>query len=84
MIIDADIPNTPLPTLNRLNATAPDDVDAKSVAKAWLDAFATHLSSADGQTRTSQLFVQDAFWRDIFLLPGISVHSQAYPPSPSF
>ena len=67
MVISADIPNTPLPTLDRLNATVSDDVDAKSVAKAWFDVFSTHLSSGDVQS-TSQLFVQDAFWRDFLSL----------------
>jgi len=67
MIISADIPNIPLPTLDRLNATVSDDVDAKSVAKAWFDAFSTHLSSMDVES-ASQLFVQDAFWRDFLSL----------------
>ena len=67
MVVSADIPNTPLPTLDRLNATLPVDVDAKSVAKTWFDAFSTHLSSGDVQS-ASQLFVEDAFWRDLLSL----------------
>ena len=67
MVISADVPNTPLPTLDSLNATVSDDVDAKWAAKTWFDAFSTHLSSGDAQS-ASQLFVQDAFWRDLLSL----------------
>ena len=67
MSISAGIPDTPLPTLDRLNATVSDDIDAKSVAKTWFHAFSTHLSSGDAQS-ASQLFVQDAFWRDLLSL----------------
>ena len=67
MVISADVPNTPLPTLDSLNATVSDDVDAKSATKAWFDAFSAYLSSGDAQS-ASQLFVHDAFWRDLLSL----------------
>jgi hypothetical protein len=56
--------NTPLPTLDRLNATVPENLDPKQVAKEWFNAFSSALSSANVET-ISQLFVPDAFWRDL-------------------
>ncbi|KAG6914606.1 hypothetical protein DXG01_016362 [Tephrocybe rancida] len=60
-------PEPPLPTLQRLNATIPDDLDAKTVAKAWFAAFARSAEAGDAQA-VSQLFVDDAFWRDMLAL----------------
>ncbi|KAG6909650.1 hypothetical protein DXG01_016230 [Tephrocybe rancida] len=61
------LPEPPLPTLQRLNATIPDDLDAKTVAKAWFAAFARSAEAGDAQA-VSQLFVDDAFWRDMLAL----------------
>ncbi|KAF5378871.1 hypothetical protein D9615_006928 [Tricholomella constricta] len=61
------VPNTPLPTLDRLNASVPTDLDAKAVAKAWFKIFAQSAEASDAQA-VAQLFVPDAFWRDMLAL----------------
>ncbi|KAF8069230.1 hypothetical protein FPV67DRAFT_1669244 [Lyophyllum atratum] len=61
------IPDTPLPTLENLNATVPDDLDAKAVAKEWFKAFAQSAEASDAQALAA-LFVPDAFWRDMLAL----------------
>jgi len=61
------VPNTPLPTLDRLGASVSSDLDAKKVAGQWFTAFTTAASSFDIQA-LSALFVPDAFWRDILAL----------------
>ncbi|KAG6855463.1 hypothetical protein H0H87_002427, partial [Tephrocybe sp. NHM501043] len=61
------LPEPPLPTLQRLNATIPADLDAKTIAKAWFAAFAKSAEAGDVQGVT-QLFVEDAFWRDMLAL----------------
>jgi hypothetical protein len=61
------IPNTPLPTLDRLGASVPANLDAKAVAKQWFAAFSAALSASDTKS-LSALFVSDAFWRDMLAL----------------
>jgi len=58
---------TPLPTLSRLNATIPPDVDALSVARVWLSAFAVAIERQDTISATG-LFTEDGFWRDVLAL----------------
>ncbi|THV06487.1 FAD/NAD(P)-binding domain-containing protein [Dendrothele bispora CBS 962.96] len=58
---------TPLPTLSRLNATLPPDVDASSVARKWLAAFSTAIEHQD-TTHATGLFTEDGFWRDVLAL----------------
>jgi hypothetical protein len=58
------VPITPLPTLDRLGASVPPDLDAKAIAKQWFIAFSTALSTSNTQS-LSTLFVRDAFWRDM-------------------
>jgi hypothetical protein len=61
------IPNTPLPTLDRLGATIPADLDVKKVAIQWFTGFSDAITSSDTQALSS-LFITDAFWRDILAL----------------
>jgi hypothetical protein len=61
------VPNTPFPTLDRLGASVPADLDAKAVAKQWFSAFSTALSTSNTQS-LSTLFIPDAFWRDMLAL----------------
>jgi hypothetical protein len=65
--ISHPIPNTPLPTLDRLGATIPVDFDARKVATEWFSGFVDAIASNNSQTLPS-LFVPDAFWRDILAL----------------
>ncbi|KAG5651879.1 hypothetical protein H0H81_007073 [Sphagnurus paluster] len=58
------VPDTPLPTLDRLNATVPDDLDLKQIARAWFDSFSQAATAGDAAA-VAQLFVQDSFWRDM-------------------
>ena len=62
-----EIPNVPLPTLDRLGATVPPDLDARKVATEWFSLFSAAASSGDVQALAS-LFVLDAFWRDILAM----------------
>jgi hypothetical protein len=61
------IPNRPVPTLDRLGASVPQDLDAKKVAMEWFDTFSAAIVSSNIQAFSS-LFIQDAFWRDILAL----------------
>ncbi|KAG6860938.1 hypothetical protein C0995_005768 [Termitomyces sp. Mi166 len=61
------VPEPPLPTLQRLNATIPADLDAKSIAKAWFTTFARSVEGGDVQG-VAKLFVDDGFWRDMLAL----------------
>jgi NAD(P)-binding Rossmann-like domain len=62
-----EIPNVPLPTLDRLGASVPTDLDVRKVATEWFSLFSAAASSGDAQAFAS-LFVHDAFWRDILAL----------------
>ena len=62
-----EIPNVPLPTLDRLGSSVPPDLDARKVATEWFSLFSAATSSRDVQAVAS-LFVLDAFWRDILAL----------------
>lgn len=59
------IPEKPtLPTLDRLNATIAEDLDASKIAADWFQAFTSKVEAADVDGVLS-LFLEDSFWRDI-------------------
>ena len=60
----ADINSAALPTLERLGASVPPDLDVVSVAQIWFQTFANFLQTGDLNGILGQL-VADAFWRDI-------------------
>jgi hypothetical protein len=53
-----------LPTLDKLNASIPPNLDAHKVASEWFDQFASNVESANIDNITS-LLLEDACWRDI-------------------
>lgn len=59
--------NLALPTLQKLNATVPDSLDAKLVATSWFAQFSLGLEAGDVPTILS-LLLGDAFWRDMLAL----------------
>ena len=65
--MDFDITQVALPTLDRLNATIPDDVDAEQIAQRWFGSFEQH-AQAGNVTGVLRLMLEDAFWRDILAL----------------
>ncbi len=65
-----------LSTLDRLQATIPADLDAQSVANEWFNAFAVTVEKKDASA-VSELFLEDAFWRDMVALTWSSGHSRA-------
>ncbi|KAF5347990.1 hypothetical protein D9756_010150 [Leucocoprinus leucothites] len=67
MSLNNDIPHHDLPTLTRLNATVPPDLDAKKVAQDWFTAFSNAIVSKDAQAVVN-LFLLDSFWRDFLSL----------------
>lgn len=56
-----------LPTLQKLDGTVPDNVDAESIAVAWFSQFSQGLETAD-ITAVLSLLLDDAFWRDMLAL----------------
>ncbi|KAI5122701.1 hypothetical protein M0805_009754 [Coniferiporia weirii] len=54
-----------LPTIDRLNAKLPEDLDAKKVASAWFQDFATQVEAKDASA-VAGLLLDSAFWRDMF------------------
>ncbi|KAF9459687.1 hypothetical protein BDZ94DRAFT_1171175 [Collybia nuda] len=54
----------PLPTLDNLNATVPEELDVRQVAKAWFAYFSAAAFSGDAQA-VATLFIPDSFWRDM-------------------
>ncbi|KLO18204.1 FAD/NAD-binding domain-containing protein [Schizopora paradoxa] len=61
------VSNVALPTLDRLNATVPADLDAKSVGSEWFKSFVAAVDKKDAAA-ASELFLEDAFWRDMLSL----------------
>ncbi|KAL0956661.1 hypothetical protein HGRIS_002793 [Hohenbuehelia grisea] len=59
--------SAPLPTLEKLGASVPEDLDATKVANEWFSQFAASLEAGDPE-RTLALFVEDSYWRDILAL----------------
>ena len=66
----ANIPDTPLPTLDRLGVSvaALSDLDAHKIAHQWLTSFSKAAASGDASCITSTLILPDAFWRDMLAL----------------
>ncbi|GBE89505.1 FAD/NAD-binding domain-containing protein [Sparassis crispa] len=56
-----------IPTLDKLGASVPPDLDARKVASVWFEAFVSHVESGSIDEALS-LFVEDAYWRDILVL----------------
>ncbi|KAH8091396.1 hypothetical protein BXZ70DRAFT_1041311 [Cristinia sonorae] len=56
-----------LPTLDRLNATVPDDLDAQKVGQDWLASFTKAVETNDIDA-TVALIHPDGWWRDLFAL----------------
>ncbi|KAI3605508.1 flavin-binding monooxygenase-like protein [Moniliophthora roreri] len=53
-----------LPTLDKLKAAVPESVSAPDIAQQWLAAF----TNAKDSVAIQDLFLEDAFWRDIVAL----------------
>ena len=56
-----------LPTLDKLKASVPDDLDVQKTAKAFISSFARAIESKD-VSRILSLLHPDAWWRDTFSL----------------
>ncbi|KAJ7180333.1 hypothetical protein C8R43DRAFT_972653 [Mycena crocata] len=56
-----------LPTLDRLGATIPDDLDPEGTARAWFKQFATFAENGDVDGVDS-LCAENVYWRDILAL----------------
>lgn len=56
-----------LPTLDRLQATIPEDLDVRKEAEEWLQLFEASVKSQDIEA-FDQLFVEDAYFRDILAM----------------
>ncbi|KAJ7240046.1 hypothetical protein C8J57DRAFT_1086020 [Mycena rebaudengoi] len=67
-----------LPTLNRLNATIPADLDVHKVAAGWIESFASFVEAGnvDGIVGLS---IEVSHWRDMPLLPGTPAPSNGAP-----
>ena len=65
-----NIPDTPLPTLDRLgvSVSALSNLDAHKIAHQWLASFSKAANSGDALIITSNLLLPDAFWRDMLAL----------------
>jgi hypothetical protein len=61
------LPVPPLPTLPRLDATVPNDLDVQKVASEWLDLLSNAIESNNPDKAVS-LFVEDSWWRDMLAL----------------
>ncbi|KAF7324570.1 Flavin-containing monooxygenase [Mycena kentingensis (nom. inval.)] len=64
------IPEYPLPTLDRLSVAAEsilDSLDANAIASEWLDAFKAALKDSPASI-VQDLFIPDSHWRDILAL----------------
>ncbi|KAF8143648.1 hypothetical protein K438DRAFT_1911041 [Mycena galopus ATCC 62051] len=59
------VPN--LPTLDRLNATIPSDLDVPKVATTWLASFASFIEAGNVDGVVG-LFIQESHWRDMLAL----------------
>ena len=65
-----NIPDAPLPTLDRLGVSASvlSDLDAHKIANQWLASFSNAATSGNASSITSTLLLPDAFWRDMLAL----------------
>ena len=65
-----NIPDTPLPTLDRLcvSVSTLSNLDTYKIARQWLASFSKAATSGDALAITSTLLLPDAFWRDMLAL----------------
>ncbi|TFY82502.1 hypothetical protein EWM64_g1514 [Hericium alpestre] len=63
----ASITQASLPTLDRLKASVPDDLDVQKVAQGWFNTFAEHVQQGNVRGMLD-LMLGDAWWRDILAL----------------
>lgn len=63
-LLNGTTPHSSLPTLSKLRSTVPPDICAGDIAKIWVESFSNAISLNDAST-LSDLFVEDAAWRDI-------------------
>jgi hypothetical protein len=61
------IPDGKLPTLTLLNASVPQDLDARQVAKSWFSIFSNAIESRNVQA-VIDLLLPDSYWRDMLAL----------------
>ncbi|KAJ3825791.1 hypothetical protein EV361DRAFT_916705 [Lentinula raphanica] len=57
----------PLPTLDRLGATLPPNIDSKDIVSKWFEAFSQAAESNNVEALMS-LFIAESYWRDILAL----------------
>ena len=67
MVSCTDIPEHELPSLSRLSATVPLDLDIKKVAQDWFAAFSNAAELKDSKAIVN-LLLPDSFWRDFLSL----------------
>lgn len=63
-LLNGNTSHSSLPTLSKLHSTIPPNVCTTDIAKQWLDSFSSAISR-DDVSILSDLFVEDAAWRDI-------------------
>ena len=63
----ASIKQALLPTLDRLHAAIADDLDVQAIAQCWINAFSQFAQAGDADG-LSNLFIDDAFWRDMLAI----------------
>lgn len=61
------LPEVLLPTLDRLQVTLPESIDASAIALDWFRKFAECIQDADVPAAVD-LLVEDSFWRDLLAL----------------
>ncbi|KAJ7137003.1 hypothetical protein C8R44DRAFT_768224 [Mycena epipterygia] len=61
------VPILTLPTLDKLNATVPKDLDVNKVAAAWMASFVSSVEAGDVAGIT-KLFIEESHWRDMLAL----------------
>ncbi|KAJ7113220.1 hypothetical protein C8R44DRAFT_741549 [Mycena epipterygia] len=61
------VPTLTLPTLDKLNATVPQDLDVNTVAAGWMAAFVSCVEAGDVAGVTG-LFIDESHWRDMLAL----------------
>ncbi|KAJ7090179.1 hypothetical protein C8R44DRAFT_818281 [Mycena epipterygia] len=61
------VPILTLPTLDKLNATVPQDLDVSKVAAAWMVSFVSCVEAGD-VAGVTKLFIDESHWRDMLAL----------------
>jgi len=62
-----EIPDYPLPTLDRLGGSVAPDLDAKRVAEDWIATFSAAATAGDAEA-VSKLLIKESHWRDMLAL----------------